>query len=389
MSRFVVNPFARSENRAAQEEFNPDREDVRSLHRSLDAYTLTPLMALPEQAHSIGVGNILVKDESHRFGLKAFKALGSTYAIYRFIKEHLESFGKTCPRADLFYKASDFIATGSFTFCTATDGNHGRGVPWVARLLKQRSIIYMPGKSAPARIENIKREGADVRIVDGDYDAAVAQCRHDAEVHGWHIISDTSWPGYKKIPRWIMAGYLTMFDEISEQGDLIPDIVIVQAGVGALAASAGYYYRREYPDRIIKLVSVEPLQAACVLESIEKGEPVISDGRQDSIMVGLNCATPSLTAWPIIKNSFDLFLGIPDNRARDAMRTYYNPSGDDPRIMSGESGAAGLAALLAVIEDNELEGARDFLGLDSNSNILVLNTEGDTDPENFRRITEK
>ena len=386
MGRFAINSSARSGKKTIYEEFNPDSRDVRSLHRSLEEYSPTPLTALPNLAKKLGIGTIQVKDESHRFGLKAFKALGSTYAIYRFIREHLESVGRECPEAGLFYRSQNIIQPETFTFCTATDGNHGRGVAWVARLLHQKSVIYMPGNSVPARIDNIRHEGADVRVVDGDYDAAVSQCRKDAESHGWQIISDTSWPGYEKNPQWIMAGYFTLFEEISDQSDTIPDIVIVQAGVGALAASAGYYYRSRYPDRDIKLVSVEPLQAACVLESIERGEPVISGGRQDSIMAGLNCATPSITAWPIIKDSFDLFLSIPDDFAREAMRLYYHPEGNDTRIISGESGAAGLAALLALVQDEELVGAREYIGIGSESDVLLLNTEGGTDPGSFGAI---
>ncbi len=386
MGRFVINSLAPLGEPFTCEEFKPEYKEIRCLHRSLEAYALTPLTALPNLARKLGVGKILVKDESCRFGLKAFKALGSTYAIYRYVREYLEFVGRDCPDPGLFYRSHDIFEPEAYMFCTATDGNHGRGVAWVARLLHQKSVIYMPRNSVPARIGNIRREGADVRVVDGDYDAAVAQCRQDAELHGWQIISDTSWPGYEKIPRWIMAGYLTLFDEISEQSNMVPDIVIVQAGVGALAASAGYYYRSRYSNRNIKLVSVEPLQAACVLESIEKGEPVVSNGQQDSMMAGLNCATPSITAWPIIKGSFDLFLSIPDDRAREAMRLYYHTEGNDPRIISGESGAAGLAALLALIQDDGFDGAREILEIGSETNVLVLNTEGATDPVNFRRI---
>lgn len=388
MNRYIVNPYLTAELPSAANALTYDCGEILALHQSLPVYSPTPLVTLPGLARKLGVGNILVKDESHRFGLKAFKALGSTYAIYRFVKEYLETNGRACPPADVFFRTPEIIIPGTFTLCTATDGNHGRGVAWVARLLKQRAVIYMPGNSSPSRIDNIKREGADVRVVNGDYDAAVDRCRQDAKKHGWQVISDTSWPGFEQIPRWIMAGYLTMYEEIRRQGEIAPDIIFVQVGVGALAASAAWYYRRNYPPDTIKLVSVEPWQPACLLESIERGEPVVSSGSHDSIMAGLNCATPSLVAWPVLKSHFDLFMSISDAYAREAMRVFCYPSGDDARVISGESGAAGLAALLGVLNDDDLTGVQDLLRLNSESNILVINTEGDTDPAGFARIVQ-
>ncbi len=388
MNRFIVNLFLTSELSSAAEYLGHDSADVFALHQSLPVYTPTPLRALPHLARRLGVGSILVKDESHRFGLKAFKALGSTYAIYRFIKEYLESHGGDCPPPEKFYRDHDFIVPNTFTFCTATDGNHGRGVAWVARLLKQKSVIYMPRNSAQPRIDNIMREGAEVLVADGDYDWAVAQCRRDAEKFGWQIVSDTSWPGYEQIPRWISAGYLTMYEEIRRQSNVIPDIIFVQVGVGALAASVAWYYRQINSVDRVKLVSVEPWQPACLLESIERGEPVVARADYGTIMAGLNCATPSPVAWPVIKDGFDLFMSISDDYAREAMRILYHPDGNDTRIVSGESGAAGLAALLGILKDKDLKGARDHLALNSKSAVLILNTEGDTDPDSFARIVK-
>lgn len=330
---------------------------------------------------------MLVKDESHRFGLNAFKALGSTYAVYQFIKKYLEASSLDCPAPEQFYRELH-LPKRTFTFCTATDGNHGRGVAWVARQLKQKAVIYMPRETVPARIESIRKERAEVVVVDGTYDDAVARCTKGARARGWQIISDTGWAGYEQIPRWIQAGYLTMFEEIHADASHNVDVVIVQAGVGALAAAAAWYYNRTYPMPRPKLVSVEPLTADCCMQSIQtmSGEPITIEGDPSSIMAGLNCGTPSPVAWPFVKQGFDLFMTITDDAGREAMRTYYLPDGNDPRITSGESGAAGLAALTTLVNDPTFAAARELLQLDSSSRILVISTEGDTDPVGFAEV---
>ncbi len=383
--------------------------DISAVYRSLPEYLPTPLLSLRNLAHELSVGEILVKDESHRFGLNAFKALGSAYAIYRFVQKHLQESGRQCPAADQFYREPT-LPKGTFVFCTATDGNHGRGVAWVARKLGQDAVIYMPKNSAHARIENIRKEGAEVIIVDGSYDDAVVRCAKDALARGWQIISDTSWPGYEEIPRWIQAGYLTMFEEIHADGTVPVDFVIIPAGVGALAAAAAWYYNRIYPELRPKLVSVEPIGADCLLQSVlsETGEPVSLRGEPASIMAGLNCGTPSRIAWPFVKQGFDLFMTVTDDVAREAMRTYYYPRVSkppfgsaqdrlgvrpteekrDPRIISGESGASTLAALLTLCNENSVTAAdaRAHLDLSPGTKVLLLNTEGDTDPEGFKSI---
>jgi diaminopropionate ammonia-lyase len=389
MSRFLVNPYRVSPLTVVPEtaaDFKSD--DIASLHGSIPGYRPTPLVELPELAVKAGLGRILVKDEAHRFGLKAFKALGGSYAVYRFVAEYLAAAGRACPKANEFYASSGFLHPGELTFCTATDGNHGRGVAWAAKLLQQKAVIFMPRGTAPARIDNIRNEGAEVIIVDGSYDDAVILCASEAKANGWQIISDTSWLGYEQIPRWIMAGYLTLFREVASaiyEGDKV-DCVFVQGGIGALAGAAAWYIRTESPWPEAKLVSVEPVEAACLLESVESGgEPVLSKGRQDSIMAGLNCGMPSLTAWPLIKQGFDMFLEIPDSSCVEAMRRYYFPIGGDPGTVSGESGAAGLAALLDLVTRTEFREARAYLGLGHDSTVLLLNTEGDTDPAGFAR----
>ncbi len=390
MCRYCINPY-RQHNPDWNEDISSAFEsgDILDLHRSLPEYAPTPIVLLPNLASRLGVGKISVKDESHRFGLKAFKALGASYAIYRLLKRDLETRGVTVPSASEFYGTPGTVAPGEYTFCTATDGNHGRGVAWTARKLNQRAMIYMPANAVSARIENIRSEGAEVIVVDGTYDDAVRQSASDAEANGWTVISDTSWPGYIEIPRWIMAGYLTMFREIHETGISV-DVVFVQAGVGALAAAAAWYYNREYGSKYLKLISVEPTDADCLLESIMSpdGRPTPSLGAQNSVMAGLNCGTPSEIAWPFIRSGFDMFMTVPDQYSYKAMRAYFHPEGNDPRIVSGESGAAGLAALMAPCDKESLREAHESIGISPDSSVLLLNTEGDTDPANLAKVTD-
>jgi len=391
MSRFAANPFRKHPPRwddVISAAFKDP--EIFAVHQSIPEYHPTPLVALPALARRVGVKQILIKDEAHRFGLNAFKALGATYAIYRFINHELAARGAPPVFPSDFYRSAKVIPPDTFTFCTATDGNHGRGVAWAARKLKQRAVIYMPANTVAARINNIKAEGAEVIIVDGTYDDAVTTATEQAGKHGWQIISDTSWPGYADIPRWIMAGYTTMFREIDQQqtpGTTI-NLVFVQAGVGALAAAAAWYYNQGQGRATPQLVSVEPTDADCLLESIRSpdGHPRQSRGAQNSIMAGLNCGTPSPIAWPLICSGFDMFIAVPDEFSMRAMQSFYLPEADDPRIISGESGAAGLAALLALREDDSLNIARSALHLSSDTTILLLNTEGDTDPVHFQQI---
>ena len=247
----------------------------------------------------------------------------------------------------------------------------------------------MPQGTVRDRIENIRSEGAEVHVVDGNYDFAVAEAMRQAEHQGWQIISDTSWEGYTDIPRWIDAGYTTLFGEIQQQlpNDAQIDVAFIPVGVGALAAAAAWHFNRVVVESRTRLISVEPSDAACMLESIRSGggEPVVATGRQQSLMAGLNCGTPSLIAWPLIRDGFDDFLSISDDHAVDAMRTCYHPRGSDTRIIAGESGAATLGALLAVCSEAGGQKVRDALGLGTATTVLLLNTEGDTDPDGFRR----
>lgn len=365
-----------------------EADDISLVHQSIPEYAPTPLVHLSALAEVLGVEDVLVKDESHRFGLKAFKALGATYAVYKWLSRQLRAPGLVLSPEQL-YGQTGAIPEGRYTFCTATDGNHGRGVAWVARKIHQQAVIYMPSDSVEARIRTIEAEGADVRVVDGHYDEAVARMSEDAAVNGWTIISDTSWPGYREVPQWIQAGYRTMFEEIEKEtaGDK-PDLVLIPGGVGALAATAAWFFNRPTNDWRPRLVCVEPTAADCLYQSslTSDGSTARAGGSLSTIMAGLNCASVSPVAWPWIRDGFDGFLAITDRYAAEGMRRYYRPVKSDTRIVSGESGAATLGGLLALLAEEKLEEARKHLGLGSHTRVLLISTEGDTDPAGFRRV---
>ncbi|MFH1700875.1 MAG: diaminopropionate ammonia-lyase [Candidatus Zixiibacteriota bacterium] len=356
-------------------------------HRRLPQYNPTPLISLSELSRHLGIGKLYVKDEAHRFGLKAFKSLGASYAIYRFLIS--ENIIAASEKLDL-----KNIPPGKFTFCTATDGNHGRAVAWTAKIMSQKAVIFMPKSAVPARIQNIESENARVIIVDGEYDDAVKASARTAKENGWIVISDTAYENYMQIPSDIMAGYQTMFKEIESQLELrnynIPgiDLVVLQGGVGSFAASAAWYFCNRYPQKKSKLIIVEPTEAACLMASAKSpdGTLTVFEGSFKTIMAGLNCGTPSITAWPILKQTVDAFIAISDDYAREAMRKYYFPLKGDLQIISGESGASGLAGLLAIMKSPKLKNLKQLLALDNNSRVLIFNTEGDTDPINFNRI---
>jgi diaminopropionate ammonia-lyase len=365
--------------------------DMLEFHDSLPGYEPTPLVELPNLAFRRGLGAVFVKDESRRFGIQAFKALGASYAVYRFLKMKWHTL-YTAPFTPATFRDSDALARlGSFTFCAATDGNHGRAVAWTAKLTGQKAVIYMPADSVSARVEGIRGEGAEVVLVEGTFDECVSRCAADAEKNGWQAISDTAYPGYRQIPAWILLGYTTIFAELEGflHQPLEPgvDAVILPAGVGGLAAAAAFYYSRHYGGKRPRLICVEPVSSDCFLESVRfgKGEPLPTKGRQTSIMAGLNCGVPSPLAWPIVRDAVHFFLAIGDSWAEQAMRRYFHPLGVDPRIVSGESGSSGLAALLALTGSEKLAAIRPQLPLGPASRVLLINTEGATDPENFKK----
>jgi diaminopropionate ammonia-lyase len=343
-----------------------------SLHATMPGYAPAPLRRAPAAAERLGVAAVFVKDESSRLGLPSFKILGASWAICRALAaragEPVDGFADLCAVADRLKPLA---------LAAATDGNHGRAVARMARLLGLESRIYVPRGTVAARIAAIESEGATVTVVDGGYDDAVRRSAEDAGERCL-VISDTSWPGYEDVPAWVIEGYQTIFAEIEAEiarGAVPPPgVVAIPIGVGALAAAAIRHFWTA-PGTRPALVGVEPTSAACVLASIEAGEIVSLTEPQESIMAGLNCATPSLVAWPLVSRGIDVYTAVDDARVPEAMRLLAADG-----IVAGETGAAGLAGLLALAEAGT--------PVPPEASVLLLVTEGATDPEGYRRLVE-
>ena len=358
----------------------PDHAPL-AFHRRLPGYQPTPLIDAPGLATTLGISQLLVKDESSRLGLPAFKILGASWATYRALEKRLPQ--PLEPWQTIDELAAALAPLKPLTLVTATDGNHGRAVAHIAALFGFAARIFVPAGTAQARIDGIAREGARVEVVAGTYDEAVEVAAREA-ADRCLVISDTSWPGYEEIPQWVMEGYSTIFweidDELERRGQDDPDLVAIQFGVGALAAAAVRHYRRDRNPRA-RILSVEPLRAACMLASMQAGEVVSIPGPHDSIMAGLNCGRPATIAWPIVSRGIDAFLAIPDERAREALGAFARIG-----IVAGETGAAGLAGLIELLCGADYAQQREILGIDGRSRALIIVTEGATDPESYRRI---
>ncbi len=368
-------------------------QKVRKLHSTIPGYRMSPLKSLPNLARRIGLGGIWVKDESARLSLNSFKVLGGSYAIYRKLLERGGFQEDKVSLKDMLQLDGKYREKlGHPVFATATDGNHGTGIAWAAHKMGFPSIIYVHSLTTKDRIRGIEREGGKVVVVDGNYDDAVRQASIDANKNGWEIISDTSWEGYEEVPRWIMQGYATMFVETQEQfsgqGLSRPTHLFVQAGVGSLAASAIGYYSVLFNDNVPLSMVVEPTRAGCLYESmrIGDGEPHSVTGELDTIMAGLACGDPNPLAWETLYNCADFFAICPDYVAAKGMRVYSTPLPDDPLIISGESGAVTLGALMYTMEYEGARELRDAMGLNEDSQVLLINTEGNTSPEEFRSV---
>ena len=292
---------------------------VRQLHSAIPGYHMSPLKSLPNLARRIGVGGIWVKDESERLSLNSFKVLGGAYAIYKkllerggFSEEELSL--KNLLQLDGHHRKK----LGHPVFATATDGNHGTGVAWAAHKMGFPAVIYVHSLTTKDRIRGIQRQGGKVVVVEGNYDDAVRQVSLDAKKNGWEIISDTSWQGYEDVPKWIMQGYSTIFVEAQEQfsgqGLIRPTHLLVQAGVGSLAAAAIGFYSVLFEDNVPLSMVVEPTKAACLYESmrIGDGKPHGVTGELDTIMAGLACGDPNPMAWETLYNCADFFAKCPD-----------------------------------------------------------------------------
>ena len=373
--RTLPNPLA-----ATEKDLDPVGRAPLAFHRRLPEYAVTPLVDAPGLADSLGVGKAWVKDESRRLGLPAFKILGASWAVYRALKRHSGGVGGGWGDVDgLKERLAPLLP---LTLAAATDGNHGRAVARMARLLGLGARIFVPADMVPARIEAIESEGAEVVVVRGTYDEAVARSAEEANERCL-VISDTSWPGYEEVPRWVIKGYSTILwevdDELARLGEEAPTLVVAQIGVGAFAAAVVGHYKGGGPPHP-KMLGVEPAGAACMLASVEAGRVVSVPGPHSSIMAGLNCGRPSPVAWPTVSKGIDLFVAIEDHWTQKAMRMLAEAG-----VVSGETGAAGLAGLLAVAAEGDRRTRRS-LGLTEEARVLLFNCEGATDPGAYNRI---
>jgi diaminopropionate ammonia-lyase len=359
----------------------PVTRDPLEFHRRLPGYRETRLMQAPNLAKSLRVGEVWVKDESGRLGLPSFKILGASWATLRAVTERLG--GEPGEWRTVGALADRVAGLRPMTLSAATDGNHGRAVARMARLLGFQARIFVPEGTAPPRIQAIESEGAPVTVVDGTYEDAVEAA---AGLAGDRclLIQDTAVDGEDRTARWVIEGYSTIFWEIEDRlaqiGREAPDLVAVQIGVGALAASVVRHFRRPEPSPRPGILGVEPHRAACALASMEAGGIVTIPGPHDSAMAGLNCGTPSSVAWPEVSGGIDLFVAVEDERAFEAVRAMAEAG-----LVSGETGAAGLAGLLEVLTEGQRE-ATGALGVDTNTRVLLISTEGATDPDAYRRI---
>ncbi len=278
------------------------------------------------------------------------------------------------------------------TFATATDGNHGRGVAWAANKLGQNAVVYMPKGAADERVNNIRALGAECIVTDMNYDDTVRLAIKTAEENNWKVVQDTAWEGYTEIPTWIMQGYTTMaaeaVDQMKDQQIERPTHVFLQAGVGAMAGGVLGYLCDQYGADKLHSVIVEPDLADCIYRSgiSEQGEMVNVEGDLATIMVGLACGEPNPIGWPVLRDCSTQFVSCQDSVAALGMRVLGNPLGNDPRVVSGESGAVGAGMLAAVYYHPEREKLMEKLGLNQDSVVLLVNTEGDTDPVHYREV---
>ncbi len=356
---------------------------------SWPGYAPTPVVELPGLAAAAGVAAIWYKDESGRFGLGSFKALGGAYGVYRVLAGEVER-RKGAGRAGRVGSA-DLIAgkhrdlTRAITVVCATDGNHGRSVAWSAGMFGCRSVVYIHAKVSEGRGAAIARHGAEVVRVAGTYDDSVRQAAADAARNGWFVVSDTSYEGYLDVPRHVMQGYTVLVDEAMGQfpaGER-PSHAFVQAGVGGLAAAVCAHLWESWGRRRPRLVVVEPDKAACVYRSAVHGRLTAVEGDLETVMACLSAGEASALAWQILERGADAFMTISDPAAVDCMCLLAQGVDGDPPVVAGESGVGGLAGLLAAAADAQ---ARRDLGLDGASRVLVIGSEGDTDPELYHRL---
>ena len=390
--KWAANHLPKSEDKELAVMSLENVAKARTFHRSFPQYSVTPLAELSGMAKELGLSGLYVKDESYRFGLNAFKVLGGSFAMARYIAQKT---GKDVSAMSYEYLTSEKLKEefGQATFFTATDGNHGRGVAWAANKLGQKAVVHMPKGSVKTRFDNIAREGAQVSIEELNYDDCVRMAAAEAAATpNGVVVQDTAWEGYEEIPAWIMQGYGTMASEAADQlrelGAGRPTHVFVQAGVGSLAGAIQGFFVNRYPDCPPTVIVMEAKAADCLYQGAVAGDgkPRFVTGDLQTIMAGLACGEPNTIGWDILKNHTAAFLSCPDWVAAKGMRMLSAPVKGDPRVISGESGAVGMGVISTVMTDEAYADFRAAVGLDSSSRVLMFSTEGDTDPVNYKKV---
>lgn len=391
--KWVVNQMPASEDKNLPIMSLDEVKKARAFHESFPQYGETPLARLDQMADYLGLGFLYIKDESYRFGLNAFKVLGGSYSMAKYVAQKT---GRDISEITYEVLISDELRQefGQATFFTATDGNHGRGVAWAAKRLGQKAVVFMPKGSTKTRFDNIAAEGASVTIEDLNYDDCVRKAVEEAaKVENGVVVQDTAWEGYEEIPAWIMEGYGTMAQEAGEQiakEGIMPTHIFVQAGVGSLAGAVTGYFTNLYAHEANKpkIVVVEAQAADCLYQGALAGDGTtrIVGGDLQTIMAGLACGEPNTTSWDILRNHVDLFISAPDWVAELGMRMCGAPLKGDVQVISGESGAVPFGAVAAIMTMDDYSDLRQTLGLTKESRVLCFSTEGDTDPIRFKEI---
>ncbi|MBQ6239224.1 MAG: diaminopropionate ammonia-lyase [Firmicutes bacterium] len=361
-------------------------KDTVRFHRSLPFYHVTPLWSMSCAAKEYQIDSILVKDESFRFGLNAFKGLGGSYSMFRILCEKLGLDPMTTDFST-FQRENIRKACSDIEFVTTTDGNHGKGVSWAAGIFGCKAHVYMPRGTVEARRRAIETAGsATAEITDMIYDDTVRYTASLAKKNAWILIQDTSWPGYERFPRWIIEGYLTMGEEIRTQmNGQLPTHIFLQAGVGSMAGGLESYFMNLAGDQKPVVVIVEAKGSDCIYQSAQAndGKAHTAVGEAPTIMAGLNCGTPCGLVWPVLRDCTSLYVSCEDVVTEQGMRAYARPAGTDRAMVSGESGAVTYGLLRNVLESDRL---REIFQIDKNSRVLLISTEGNTDPDDYARV---
>lgn len=362
--------------------------EVKSFHSKFNDYQPTQLRELNYLSQKLGVASMSVKDESKRFGLNAFKGLGGSFAIGKYLARKLNRDINLLSFAEL--SSPEVKAQiGDITFVTATDGNHGRGVAWATEQLGIKAVVFMPKGSSEIRAQNIRNHNAQCTITELNYDDTVRLANRMAAQNGWILLQDTAWDGYEEIPTWIMQGYMTLALESVEQLKQLPTHIVLQAGVGSFAGAIMGYFVELMSDNIPTMMVVEPHKANCLYQSAvaNDGEPHGVDGPMNTIMAGLACGEPNTISWPVLRDYTDIFISADDQLAANGMRIAAapRPETDEPFI-SGESGAIGLGLVYELMTQPEHQTLCKKLNLNNKSHILLISTEGDTSPDIYEEI---